>query len=101
MQGKFKGKISVLIILILSIGFGFFTYIIVKDQQGINQDVLMYLEEEGVNIEEDISNLEIINVGLDEKKLAVVVTYQAEPNVDYLYTYNEDGHIYEMDRIER
>lgn len=100
MKGNFKGKISVLLILIISIGLGFFTYVIVKDQQGINQDVLMYLEEKGVNIEEDISNLEIINVGLDEKKLAVAVTYHEEPGVNYLYTHDEEGNIYEMDRIK-
>ena len=101
MKGKNKGKLSVLIILLLSIVLGFFTYVIVKDQQKINQDVLMYLEEKGVNIEEDISNLEIVNVGEEDKQLAVVVTYREEPDVDYLYTYDQDGEIYEMDRIEK
>lgn len=101
LKGKNKGKLSVLIILLLSIVLGFFTYVIVKDQQKINQDVLMYLEEKGVNIEEDISNLEIVNVGEEDKQLAVVVTYREEPDVDYLYTYDQDGEIYEMDRIEK
>lgn len=101
LKGKNKGKLSVLIILLLSIVLGFFTYVIVKDQQKINQDVLMYLEEKGVNIEEDISNLEIVNVGEEDKQLAVVVTYREEPDVDYLYTYDQEGEIYEMDRIEK
>jgi len=99
LKGKFKGKISVLIILLVSIGLGFFTYVIIKDQQSINEDVLKYLEQEGVDIEEDIEDLEILNIGEDDRKLAVVVIYKEEPETAYVYTHDDHGDIYEYDQM--
>ncbi|HLS35538.1 MAG TPA: DUF3139 domain-containing protein [Bacillota bacterium] len=97
---NFKGKLSVVIILVISIGLGFTTYVIVKDQKEVNEHTLAYLEEQGVDLEEDIQELDIVNVGEDEKKLAVVVIFVDEPDVDYFYTFDEDGNIYEFDRVE-
>lgn len=96
MKGNFKGKISVLVILIVSILLGFYTYVSISEQREINDDTLAFLKAQGVDLEEDIVEMEIVDIGKEKRKLAVAVRFSGEEEF-YLYTYDEQGTIYELD----
>lgn len=86
----------------LSLWLGFYIYSSVSDQNGLKAATLLHLESEGYDSERDIENIYIVNVGLNERTLAAVVTLKTEPMIDYLYMYRHGSkEIYEVEVVHK
>jgi hypothetical protein len=62
-----------------------------SQQRALREDTFDYLEEEGYDIESDISEHFVSNSGGRSDFYTIYITFEEEPEVTYLYTYQEDS----------
>lgn len=86
-----KKKINLIIISALIIVIGLYVYNALKEKSELEMDTVSYLKNRGYDIETDIKNISIVNMGEKDPIFAAVVTFTDEPLVAYFYTYKDNS----------
>jgi hypothetical protein len=62
-----------------------------SQQRALREDTFDHMEEEGYDIESDISEQFVSYSGGRSDFYTIYITFEEEPEVAYLYTYQEDS----------
>lgn len=79
------------ICLLLIIGLGLHWYNARQEQNILENDTIAHLESRGYQIESDVEDISVVNVGQQDRTYAVAVTFYDEPDFAYLYTYRDNS----------
>ncbi|OZM57724.1 hypothetical protein CIB95_04990 [Lottiidibacillus patelloidae] len=60
-----------------------------QEKNALLEDTISYLTEDGYDVESEVEEMYVVNVGQDEKIYAVVATYNDEPKLNYFYAYKK------------
>ncbi len=87
-----------LVIFILFNGFRWF--VVNQEKNELIDDTISYLSDKGYNIQEDIEEITVVNLGQDEVIFSTVVRFKDEPNASYFYIYKQGtNQIIQIDAI--
>lgn len=86
-QKKIYKFLIVISAIVLITGIRLF---IKNQEEGVLIDnIFLYLEEKGYDTDTDIEETSVVDIGRNDERNAVVVTFKDEPQVDYFYTYKK------------
>ncbi|MCZ0702546.1 hypothetical protein J2T56_000789 [Natronobacillus azotifigens] len=86
-----KKLIGVTIFVALLLGLGLSWFRADQAQKALKTDTIAHLESRGYQIESDVEDISVVNVGQQDRTYAVAVTFYDEPDFAYLYTYRDNS----------
>ncbi|WP_138416672.1 DUF3139 domain-containing protein [Aquibacillus sediminis] len=89
-----KKRTIVYILTIIALLFVGLSQIYIKKQQdqALIDDTLSYLTEKGYEVNSEIADISVVDVGGEARDVpATVVTFTDEPSVTYFYSYKQDS----------
>lgn len=94
-------KIATVVILILLLVYGVYLYSSITENRAFERDTVLYLENEGYDIDTDIAEMNRVNIGQTTSQNAMVVTFENKPDTVFFYTYRENSEeIFLLDSLD-
>lgn len=84
-------KIATVVILILLLVYGVYLYSSITENRAFERDTVLYLENEGYDIDTDIAEMNRVNIGQTTSQNAMIVTFENKTDTVFFYTYRENS----------